>query len=313
MSYINPTVLVPSAPTGLDNVIESIRLNLAQLTWLEKSFGRAWEFKETDVSGNIVVIPKVFQGRSDGNREGEYLNVLPNDSLNAQSFIAAKGPENWSQFNRFEGSMKERKISIIFWVNLKEIDVSKNYIFIDELKGQVEQILSRLPDVKQIDAYYDEKAEDIFHGYSVKEVKTQYLMYPYAGMRFDLTVAYPEVCDGNPDVVLLPVSVAYKEYFSILNQSGMLVPVDSNVKNTTGATLTWAYNGAGDYTITASSPIFTANKTFVTLGIGYTAAGVIANYEIVSTTAIRIRTTLPGAGMNNGFLINASFKIEIYQ
>lgn len=132
-------------------------------------------------------------GQTDA-KEGEYLNVLPNDFLKAQSFIKMNGPENWEQFNRFEGSMKSRKISVIFWVNLKYIDVSKNYIFIDVLKNQVEDILRTHPNTGTIDAYYDERAEDVFDGYSIQDVDTKYLMYPYSGFRFDLTVNYPEEC-----------------------------------------------------------------------------------------------------------------------
>jgi hypothetical protein len=192
MSYNNPSTGVTGA-TGLNAAIESIRSSLAALTWLEKSFGRAWEFKEKNTEDRTISIPKVFMGQTD-NKEGEYLNVLPNDFLKAQSFIKMAGPEEWTQFNRYDGSMKSRKISIIFWCNLKEIDVSKNYIFTDELKDQVEDILRKHPSISSLDAYYDERAEDIFNGYSLEEVETQYLMYPYAGFRVDCTISYGEVC-----------------------------------------------------------------------------------------------------------------------
>jgi hypothetical protein len=201
MSYNNPTIPTISAPTGLDSVIESIRVALSAMTWLDKSFGRAWEFKEKNADGKTLKLPKVFIG-SNGT-EGEYLNVLPNDFLKSQSFIAVRGPEKWEQFNKNNGSMKIRKLSVIFWVNLKDIDPSKNFIFIDQLKDQVEAIIAAHPDVKSIDEYYDERAEDVFDGYdvglnsgdySIDDVKSQYLMYPYSGFRFDFTVMYPQVC-----------------------------------------------------------------------------------------------------------------------
>lgn len=193
MSYNNPDIPVIATPTGLDTVIESIRVALSSLTWLEKSFGRGWELKEKGIDNKIKKIPKVFVGTNTSG-EGEYLPVLPNDFLKAQSFIAAKGPEEWDQFNRFDGSMKSRRLSIIFWVNLKLIDQTKNFIFIDQLKTDVEKILSHHSSVAKMIAYYDEKVEDVFYGYSIEDVDTQYLMYPYSGMRFDILVNYPEVC-----------------------------------------------------------------------------------------------------------------------
>jgi hypothetical protein len=71
------------------------------------------------------------------------------------------------------------------------------------LKKDVEKILKANAYVASIDKYFDERVEDVFDGYisqaesgrySVDDTKTQYLMYPYAGFRFDFTVAYMEDC-----------------------------------------------------------------------------------------------------------------------
>lgn len=188
MSYSNPTIPSIASPTGLDTVIESIRTALAGLAWLDKSFGRAWEHKEMDAEGKVRKLPKVYTG------EGEYLNVLPNDNLKAQSFIACRGPEEWEQFNRFEGSMKTRKLSVIFWGDLQRIDPTKDYIFIDILKNQVEDIIKVHPSVQSMDAYYDERAEEVFEGYSLDDVANQYITFPFTGFRLDFTVIYPEEC-----------------------------------------------------------------------------------------------------------------------
>lgn len=199
MSYNNPTIPTISAPTGIDTVIESIRTVLGDnLLWLDKSFGRAWPMKTKDVDGKVLRVPKTYLG------EKEYHNVLPNDFLVAQSFIAVDGPEEWEQFNRFEGSIKQRKLAIIFWVNLKEINPSKDYIFTEELKAEIESILKVHPAVLSLDSYTDEKAADIFEGYDISDDTSEYLMYPYAGMRFGLTVSYNEECPGSS-----PISFTY--------------------------------------------------------------------------------------------------------
>jgi hypothetical protein len=197
MSYANPEILEIDSPAGLDKVIESLRVDLSFLPWLEKSFGRAWEFTEKQADGRVVRVPKVYQ------REGEYLNVLPNDHLVAQSFIMADGEEKWQAFTKYSTNAKTRALRIIFWFNLQQIDPNKDYIFTEELKREVEKILKASPYVVSIDSYIDERAEDVFRGYinsgagtlsTADDDVNQVLMYPYSGFRFTVTVSYYEEC-----------------------------------------------------------------------------------------------------------------------
>jgi hypothetical protein len=70
-------------------------------------------------------------------------------------------------------------------------------------------------------------------------------------------------------------TAAYTSYVALLTQT-VGAPVATVLQNTTGATFTWARTGGGIYTVTASSAIFTVNKTIVfnnsgvDLGGGYT-------------------------------------------
>lgn len=180
------------------------------LPWLSKSFGRAWGFKEADSSADILKVPKCYMG------EGEYQNVLPNDSLTSQSFIAARTGEETIDFSKATVSSKERLMSCIFWFNLKEINPSKDYIFTEELKYDVERILKQNPYVKTIESYFDEQVEQVFDGYlsnaeyaryTIDDPRTQFLMYPYSGFRFDFRLAYAEHddCSGYMPGLLNPL------------------------------------------------------------------------------------------------------------
>jgi hypothetical protein len=199
MSYQNPDILLIASPIGLDKVIQNIQQALdTGLPWLDKSFGRAWEFKEVDpATEKIIKVPKCYSGN------GEYVNVLPNDFLKSQSFISVRNEETWPAYTRATDNSKSRELSVIFWFNLNQIDPSKDYIFTEVLKKDVEKILKVNPYVGAINKYFDERVEDVFDGYisqsesgrySVDDTKTQYLMYPYSGFRFDVTVAYTEEC-----------------------------------------------------------------------------------------------------------------------
>ena len=57
-------------------------------------------------------------------------------------------------------------------------------------------------------------------------------------------------------------SLGYTVYTALLTQAGTAAPVATILQNTTGKTFTYARTSGGDYTITASSSLFTANKTY---------------------------------------------------
>lgn len=189
MSYQDPQILSIPAPTALDVVIENLRSDLSALTWLDRAFGRAWLFRELLIGENNrpVNLPKVYLGA------GEYQNVLPNDHLTSQAFIATNGAETWGSYTTASQNAKTRQLKIVFWFNLQTIDKDKTYIFTEELKKDVELVLRNNPAIASIDEYADDSAEQVFEGYTLPE-DSQYLMFPFAGFRFNVTVGYWEEC-----------------------------------------------------------------------------------------------------------------------
>jgi len=196
-TYTNPSINTgATVPIGLDAAIESIRSGIAGIAWVSKSFGRAWAVKEKDpVSERILTIPKCYTA------EGDYQNVLPNDTLftgttAASSFIAVIGEESYESFQPHTGSVKKADLAVIVWANLKMIDSSKTYIFNEQLKKDLEAVLKVNSMVSSINSWVEEKAEKVFEGYDFTgdQFLTEYLMYPYWGCRVELTVVYDESC-----------------------------------------------------------------------------------------------------------------------
>lgn len=187
MSYNNPNIPQIPNPVGLDAKIQDIQNTLsASLPWLEKSFGRAWAFSEKDVNGKVSKIPKAYTGL------GEYINVLPNDNFKSQSFVIAKGYERFEDYNAAAlGIHKKRDLSVIFWGNLKKIDLAKDYIFTEDLKKQIQLALNNVEGLI-ITGYYDEKADQVFADFTLIDVDTQLLMHPYFACKFDVTVNFFE-------------------------------------------------------------------------------------------------------------------------
>ena len=104
----------------------------------------------------------------------------------------------------------------------------------------------------------------------------------------------------------------YKVYAAIMNQSGIPEPPTATVlKNTTGATFTWTRFGAGQYRVEASSPVFTANKTVVTLNVGNIAFGSTA-WSRNNDSFLQIETGTGGSTKLDGYLSNGYLEILIY-
>lgn len=197
-TYINPSINTNNpSPQALDAAIESIRQSMAGITWNAKSFGRAWAVKEKDLTTDkLMTIPKAYTA------EGNYQNVLPNDTLfgdgaAASSFIAVMGDETYSEdFQPRTGNVKKADLAIIIWGNLKMIDSSKDYIFNEALKKDIETAIKSNRYIKSINSWTEEKADKVFQGYDLPDdmFYTEWLQYPYWGCRVELTVEYPEAC-----------------------------------------------------------------------------------------------------------------------
>ena len=79
-------------------------------------------------------------------------------------------------------------------------------------------------------------------------------------------------------------------YIASFDQTSTDAPVVTEIFNNTGATFTWTRTNTGRYSITASSAVFTAGKTFYNIqGSGKSAAGQIIQPTTISTTVAQYR------------------------
>lgn len=101
----------------------------------------------------------------------------------------------------------------------------------------------------------------------------------------------------------------YKSYTALLTQTGTNAPVATVLENTLEATITWSYVGVGQYYATASSAVFTANKTAGILS-NSSSTGINA-FVNISTTIFNTVTTLSGVASNNELFKNM-VEIRVY-
>jgi hypothetical protein len=115
----------------------------------------------------------------------------------------------------------------------------------------------------------------------------------------------------------LATVIGYSQYIATINQSATSAPVATNATNWFAATMTWARTSAGVYTITASAPTFTANKTSVIFSTP-TLPLVTYKYVVTSSTVITITTNLESviatvltATPTDVLLSNSLFQIQV--
>lgn len=112
---------------------------------------------------------------------------------------------------------------------------------------------------------------------------------------------------------VVQAGLGYTVYTALISQVAAAAPTAIELKNDTGATMTWTRSGAGTYVVTASSAIFTTNKTVVFLNNGNpTSDGLPPKWTRTSNTAITISTKDETAVADDSLLTEASFEIRIY-
>jgi len=180
MRVSNPKILIPPALYGLDYTIERLRSNLTALPWLEYAFHRAYSFKR---------VPMVYIGNK------EYFTVLPNDFAKSFCFFIGRGPDSIPDNAPQLGwtAVFEKSVDLIFYLNLDRIDSAKDYIYTEQLKLEVLRIIQRTPGCKALNIY-NETLEDVYSGFTLKEVNDNLLKKPYAGLRFNLQLRYENKC-----------------------------------------------------------------------------------------------------------------------
>lgn len=108
---------------------------------------------------------------------------------------------------------------------------------------------------------------------------------------------------------------SYLVYTAIINQSGVLAPTVSVLKNTLGGTLVWTYDGVGTYLGTLAGVFTSASKVFFIqpsiMIVNSGVAGLFFNNSnsVVLNTFSDVALTTPA----DSLLTDTSIEIRVYQ
>ena len=171
-----------TTPYLFDKVIRELQKALKDgLPWLENSFGRV-ERRVTEVNERRLYVPAIYQ------QDGQYGIMLPDDRLGCYSFFVMHDPQE--VLNRMQTEVRIKSpFSLIVWVDMRRVEKKmrmpdeRNTEYIKEQVLSVIETASKRKGHISINRIY-ERAENVFDGFSLDEVKNQLLMSPFAGFRF---------------------------------------------------------------------------------------------------------------------------------
>jgi len=165
-----------------DNIIDGLTDNT---NIFDNFFGKSERLIKVYENKNYYY-PAYYRG---GN---EYISLLPDSGLGNYLFFTLAEPQ---EIDSAPLKVTEKAtFSIVAWFDMRTILSDNDSRNVEKVKRD---LLHALNDIKVLNGFFFvnrvyEKAENIFDGYSLKEVDNQFLMSPYAGLRFE---CYCEISD----------------------------------------------------------------------------------------------------------------------
>lgn len=184
------TVYKKDNPVLIEKGIQEIQDILSlKLNWLDNIFGKVVKLSKPKDNA-IINYPAFYLG------DAEYINLLPDTNLGNYCFFEVYDPQV------FENVLQD-KISIslngaiVFWYNQNTINSDSTHVYTEEIKYAILSALQTKGLTKSISMQIlriIEEPSSIFRNYSVKQIDSQFLMYPYFGIRIECSFKVQSLC-----------------------------------------------------------------------------------------------------------------------
>lgn len=147
----------------------------ANVSWLTHAYGKTQRIVKR-IQGRDYYMPAIYTG------DTEYLSMLPDARLGNFSFFDIPDAYRFPEYNRFAPNKFFTPFRLVVWFDERTIwgpGMSNR----EQLKMDVLAVLGQVTlsdGGLWVEKVY-ERHENIYRGYSLSEVDTQYLMVPYGG------------------------------------------------------------------------------------------------------------------------------------
>lgn len=188
ITTLNPTPK-PTNPVLIDRVLASLQdILYAKLSWLDFAFGKIQRLVAQRDSKDWFY-PGAYAGTS------EYVNLLPSNQFGNYSFFVINDPQT-VDYKPHEKNLITAPYALIVWFNIEKVYPGTLERKTEDVKAELLKVITEsiIPKGRiTIEKIY-EQPENIFKTYSLKELETQYLMHPYAGIRIEGQILIRETC-----------------------------------------------------------------------------------------------------------------------
>lgn len=188
-----PTIKQPLSPALLDEAFIGINSKLLEyLPWLTNAFGKAQQLTRLDDKKRTIKYPGVYTGEGK-----EYASMLPNESYGNFSFWDVDDYKVDWQSKQLQ--IITAKVGYVVWMNLNNVLAVNELRNLESIKEDILRFFSFMS-MQRVRLNFDtitESHDKIYKGYSIKEVKDQHLMHPFAALRFDGTIRYERWCNDG--------------------------------------------------------------------------------------------------------------------
>lgn len=181
-------------PVLADAVISNIQKGLKDnLPWLDVAFGRAERIVKR-IEGRNFYLPAIYRG---GDRNpNDYIELSPDAQIGNFSFFWMLEPQRITWRPKIRGTIRS-PFALIFWFDLRKVYNNKTNRNIMSLEAEILSTLNgkfKMPTgAITIERVYH-LAESIYREFTLDAVDNQFLMHPYAGLRFEGELIYEEPC-----------------------------------------------------------------------------------------------------------------------
>lgn len=186
-----PTITDPKlSDLAFKNVTDVLEANLS---WLNKAYGKVKRYPDKDPSGKMIYHPKIFRG---GNDDRKYLSLYPDAELGNYSFFHANDSRQ-TIVQDVDDLDFASDVALVVWGNIESIYPAD---FVNRTERHVIDEVIDVLTTKSLNGTrfnlttWSEEARNIFKDFTFDEVKDQFLIRPYFGFAIYGTITFNKIC-----------------------------------------------------------------------------------------------------------------------
>lgn len=186
-----PTIPTPENPRLVDVLITDVNKSLlAKLDWLAYAFGKCQVLSRKSGDRTIKYPGVYYKGQKE-----DYFSLFPDERKVNFSFFVLSDPYKVEPTPNIRQVIKVA-YGLVLWFDLRTILAAGEYRNLESVKGEILRAINETRmttgriDVQEI----FEASSNIYKEFSIDEIKDQYLMHPFAGLRFEGELTFYEYC-----------------------------------------------------------------------------------------------------------------------